>query len=485
MVESSPHIIRHVSLDLQYTGKVNGWEIQEEVKQWLNALIERLEYEFEKISKDGKWLSYDSLNIEIDANGNYWKDDAINHAVRQIVDKLQLKTLKSQENAIPSRQQHFTNIFLHYLQHGNLPWNAIDVSVGNWEQDVEKLFESIDAPIFLSFIVTIRNNASAIQRLVGTINPISLINALQRSSGLLETEQRKIIRDAIKLNAKLHLQNEAITKSILTYLLYAITGSEKLVVTTALLQQVQLDIPFKNAFDKQDFESKAFKTLQEISIQKMPVAKAIAKMESDVFHQNKKPLIKVKATDIRDSNIIGERIQKQHLEQPEYNQAEPIYISNAGLVIIAAYLPRLFQNLGWWKDNKWWDSNAAVCLVHYLSTGQPEMKEFELVLPKVLCGLQPEDAVDTTYFFLSEQIQQEAADLLASVIAYWSVLKDTSMDGLCGSFLLRDGKLWKNENKWYLTVEQKGYDMLLQQIPWNISMVQLPWMDEMLTINWM
>jgi hypothetical protein len=81
-------------------------------------------------------------------------------------------------------------------------------------------------------------------------------------------------------------------------------------------------------------------------------------------------------------------------------------------------------------------------------------------------------------------MQQEATDLLSSVISYWSVLKDTSIDGLRGSFLVRDGKLWKDENNWYLTVEQKGYDMLLQQIPWNISMIQLPWMDEMLRTNW-
>jgi hypothetical protein len=488
MSSVSTHIIRHVSLDLHYKGKVNGWEVQEEAKQWLNDLFNKLEPELEKISSDKTWLSLDSLNIEIDVHGGSWKEDAINHAARQILDKLQLQRLKISEetkNETHTTQQHFAAIYLHYLQYGHLPWNASHISNTYWEKQVEKLIDGMEANLLLSIIRILNNNGPAILRLVRSVSPGSMLNALQKNINVLETEQKKIIHDARTLIAiaKRHTKNEALTKSFFIYVLYTITKSAKLVVPLSILQEVQLDRSFERIFHKQDFASTAFKSLQEISLQQMPVAKAKEKIERDLYPQNKNELIESKSIADEKQKSKSKKAEKKWQEE-KVEISDAIYLSNAGLVIIAAYLARLFENLGWWKDNKWKERNAAVCLLQYIATGQPKMEEFELVLPKILCGLQPEDVIDPTYFFITEQMQQEVTDLLSSVITYWSVLKDTSIDGLRGSFLVRDGKLWKNENKWYLTVEQKGYDMLLQQIPWNISMIQLPWMDEMLTTNW-
>ena len=78
----------------------------------------------------------------------------------------------------------------------------------------------------------------------------------------------------------------------------------------------------------------------------------------------------------------------------------------------------------------------------------------------------------------------EANDLLLSVIEYWSILKDTTPDGLRESFLKRDGKLVFKNKEWLLQVEQKGYDMLLQHLPWNINMILLPWMKHLLKCEW-
>jgi hypothetical protein len=491
MSATLPNIIRHVSLDLQYKGKVNGWEIQEEAKQWLNDLFNKLEPELEKISGDKDWLQLDQVNIEIDVNGGHWKDDAINQAASQILDKLKLKrqmVFQETKNDVLSQQQHFGIIFLHYLKHGNLPWYANNLSAGNWEQEVEKLFDGIGATFFLQLNETLRENASAIQRLIRAVSAESLVNALQKNIDLLETEQKNIMQDAVSLivDAKQHTKKEALTKSIFTYFLYTITGSEMLAVPTSLLQEIQLDKAFESVLQKQFFASKAFISLQQISLQQIPVAQAKEKIEKDVYNLNENELNtgKENAGNQQESNIKKSDKNKLREEPFTNEQGEGIFLSNAGLVIIAAYLPRLFENLGWWKDHKWKDRNAAVCMVQYLATGQPVMEEFELVLPKVLCGMQPDEVIDPAYFLLTEQMQQEATGLLSSVISYWSVLKDTSTDGLRGSFLVRDGKLWKDENNWYLTVEKKGYDMLLQQIPWNISMIQLPWMDEMLRTNW-
>ncbi len=107
-----------------------------------------------------------------------------------------------------------------------------------------------------------------------------------------------------------------------------------------------------------------------------------------------------------------------------------------------------------------------------------------MVLAKILCGLHPAFPVNTTEFTITTEQIEEVNGVLNSIIEYWSVLKDTSVQGLQESFLLREGKVVYVNNQWLLIVEQKPYDMLLQQLPWNISMLQLPWMKDILITEW-
>ena len=79
---------------------------------------------------------------------------------------------------------------------------------------------------------------------------------------------------------------------------------------------------------------------------------------------------------------------------------------------------------------------------------------------------------------------KEADEMLQSLIEYWSVLKNTSVDGLRESFLKRSGKLSLKNKQWLLQIEQRSYDMLLQQLPWSISMIKLPWMANLLVTEW-
>jgi hypothetical protein len=91
--------------------------------------------------------------------------------------------------------------------------------------------------------------------------------------------------------------------------------------------------------------------------------------------------------------------------------------------------------------------------------------------------------VDTTVHLTTVE-KNEAKELLLSVIEYWAILKDTSAEGLQQSFLQRNGKLLFDNNEWLLQVEQKPYDMLLQNLPWNITITKLPWMKHMLKTEW-
>ena len=135
------------------------------------------------------------------------------------------------------------------------------------------------------------------------------------------------------------------------------------------------------------------------------------------------------------------------------------------------------------QDDQLTEIEKAVCLVHYLATGQESAAEFELGLIKILCGLK----IDTpahARIDITDLDRHESNELLLSVIEYWTVLKNTSVQGLRESFLQRNGKLTFNNNEWLLQVEQKPYDMLLESLPWNISLIKMSWMPYILRTEW-
>jgi hypothetical protein len=162
---------------------------------------------------------------------------------------------------------------------------------------------------------------------------------------------------------------------------------------------------------------------------------------------------------------------------------DAIYIRNSGLMILAPFLPVFFKRTGLLEKDAITDEAKAVLLLHYLATGCTTAAEYEVVLPKILCGLEPEHPVNLQRAW-QESWSAECRDLLLSVIEYWTVLKDTSAEGLQEAFIQRNGKLSRGEKEWLLQVEQKPYDMLLQQLPWNLSMIRLGWMKTMIRTEW-
>ena len=76
------------------------------------------------------------------------------------------------------------------------------------------------------------------------------------------------------------------------------------------------------------------------------------------------------------------------------------------------------------------------------------------------------------------------ADLLAAVVARWTALGATSVDGLRQAFLLRDGLLRRTDAGHALQVAPKAYDMLLDRLPWSIALVKLAWMPAPIHVAW-
>ncbi len=167
---------------------------------------------------------------------------------------------------------------------------------------------------------------------------------------------------------------------------------------------------------------------------------------------------------------------------------EPFYIANAGAIILWPFLGRYFQTLGLMEKNAFRDALArsrAIYLVQYLVTGVAEAPEPALLLNKILCGTPPEQPMESPTTVSEEEVAL-STQLLQGVIANWGKLGNTSIEALRESFLIREGRLLRNEsdNSWALTVSVKGYDMLLDALPWRLSMIRLPWMQTLLNVKW-
>jgi hypothetical protein len=179
----------------------------------------------------------------------------------------------------------------------------------------------------------------------------------------------------------------------------------------------------------------------------------------------------------------GARVHHAYGHASHPGQEQGIYIGNAGLVLLHPFLPRLFDALGVSGDRRLLQPGRALALLHFLASGQPQAPEYELALPKLLCQLPLTANVDAG-IVLDAAACDEAQALLAAVIGHWTALRDTSPDGLRGTFLLRPGKLSMRDGEWLLQVETQGADVLLGELPWGISAIQLPWMERILWVEW-
>lgn len=165
---------------------------------------------------------------------------------------------------------------------------------------------------------------------------------------------------------------------------------------------------------------------------------------------------------------------------------EDIYIDNAGLVILAPYLPRFFDMLGLITGKEFKDRENAergVHLLQYLLDESTSSFEYQLVLNKLLCGITAGKPI-IRGIDIKEAERAAAESLLAGVIANWPILKSTSIAGLRESFIQRQAHLQRKDDVWKLLVESKPYDMLLDELPWSFKTIKFPWMEHPIHVDW-
>jgi len=170
----------------------------------------------------------------------------------------------------------------------------------------------------------------------------------------------------------------------------------------------------------------------------------------------------------------------------------PIYIDNAGVVMLAPYLPQFFDRLGVLGQTEAGTAappqgieaaSRAVHMLQYLVEGRTDRPEPVLVLNKLLAGLPPETPIEAVYR-PSEADQAMCLGLLRAAIRTWGVIDNSTPDALQEAFLQRPGRLERGDARWTLTVERKTLDVLMDRLPWGFSVVLHPWMKEPVHVTW-
>jgi hypothetical protein len=469
------HIVKNTVLDLHYNGNADALALQQDAKEWIYDLLNHIEQSFDAVADDSL-LVLEELTVDVSVNQKDWKQEATQQVLKQLREKVQTTAAQqlnaSADEPLKIKQLRNGQVLLFYLEYGFLPWNAAVKSVVELEQQLLQDGFSTDSSIIKSLLKLLHHSPWSSIRL-----------AEQFSAGFLSASVQKII----------HAENvsKETANDLRQVFETALTSDGKNESFALLLQLLPEIFSFNQSDEKKFYDwQQQFAAVIHTNPSFQKKWQRLV-FESDIFRKLQSHLDTLVSTSLPISNqkqtaeklIDGVRDDKKLQEEPVISK-DAIYVSNAGLVIAAPFLPALFNRLGIAKDTVITNKDAAVCVTHYLCTGNHEIEEYELILPKILCGLHPSFPVRTNDFLMTSETETEVNSMLSSIVEHWSVLKDTSVPGLQESFLRREGKLEFNKNRWLLTVEQKPYDMLLKQLPWNISMLQLSWMQHMLITEW-
>ncbi len=166
----------------------------------------------------------------------------------------------------------------------------------------------------------------------------------------------------------------------------------------------------------------------------------------------------------------------------------PRFVHNAGLVLLAPFMPRLFAAAGLLDESKRWfrdrDSQIrGIFLLQYAAFGEGAFPEYELELNKLLTGFRTGVPIPKE-LALSDGEKNLVKGMLGGVLQHWEKLQHSSVAALRESFLQRDGRLFENDETMQLHVAAKAFDMLLDTLPWKFNVIRHPWMECGIYVTW-
>lgn len=171
----------------------------------------------------------------------------------------------------------------------------------------------------------------------------------------------------------------------------------------------------------------------------------------------------------------------------EQRSGETVTVEDAGLVLLWPFLSGFFETLDLLTPKRRWRDAAAphraAILLDHLARGTLIAEEADMPLIKLLVGL-PTQAVLDAGAPLDPEERAACDTFFKAILEHFAPLGRLTLEGLRGSWLLRPGLLERRDGLPLLRIERRGYDLLMERLPWPREWVRLPWMVEPLRVEW-
>jgi hypothetical protein len=511
------HQVKKQLFELTLSQRKDAYRVQQLVSEhYRTHIIQLLEKVFDELAPPDDILRIDKLEIDLgiiherEIETRRWEDLLFKKLSEQL--SLMMQNRESfPELTVLEKHESIADQWLHYMQHGYLPYNATKTD-REWLLQVLTAFAS-DYRSITALRALIHGSDIATERIILQHNVSFLVALLE---ALCSTSQKSIPVLIEELTDILEWQNQLKEDKI--------EGGRKGISLQVWSRVLQVAARRSMPMDETNL---IYHLIEYFSIgiavhQHIPVKYFSKKRKTGLIfrqiingikrqNENEKretgigtPASKIAGIDITiplnspKSNPSAEKdipfekpsvFESGHLMNEgrvEREKEESIYVKNAGMVLIHPFLLRFFSNLSLIENEEFVTAEShqrALVLLHFLATGEMEVEEHALVTAKLLCGYPLHKPVQKQFDLTAEE-KDECELLIKNIVGQWDILGNTSADGLRQGFLQREGKFSSDKGKQTLYIEPQAIDLLLDYIPWSISMVKLPWMNDILWIEW-
>lgn len=517
----SQHLIHRQILNLRYS---NLEQAKSDLEIWkqrnehliLPAILEVLD----ELEIPGKTVRIPKLEIDLGTLYGKFDSDGLKKKLKELLrdkilaDSPELKSWQLEKkyiiesNRLLSDEERAVELLLFLLEKGRKPWWAIPSQKSGIQFLSIKLQEE-ENPVWKNWLLNGNAPTNSLERLANHLDYREILSLIfwgfpeKKESILSYLEKwrfglvpevlsiaefhRKIVESLVLAAfSKEAPSKKRFQKALRDYIFSPSTKpTQNITSTITMLARFveELTLEGSNEVVLQKVLNKWIQNSREVGISQMEIKKYLpAKDYSAIF--NNSPILDEEVT----SQILNEKqikLPRRQVEM-ELEKDESIPISNAGLILTGAFLPHFFKDLGL-VDHKNFVSesaqNRAALILEYLLKKEEKFEESELLLNKILCGIEPNRPIPVIFSPTEKEIEC-CQNLLDSMVTHWSALKSTSGKTMAKSFFPREGLLKKTDRGYSLYINRLPIDILLNRLPWTISILKLSWMQETLFTEW-
>lgn len=402
--------------------------------------------------------------------------------------------ISNKSNSAASTSEIQEKILVYYLSQGVLPWWAADPEpdlekilsnlISEHPERIKKTLKKLSKLAFKRIAIEFSKN---LHKKLGALLGEGLVAA---QTTICSESSSNFANEIIRIRGELLNLIESIKDSI--YFMTELTAAERDIKQLICGLRPQELLNLYRSLKLSTVFRKEFKELAEvISTVEKGLRQQKIVLKSHVFAYTKtSDLIDNDETDSVSVSSAYKELKKQEkkclhaldiqVSIPSELPPEGLLIENAGLVIIAPYLPMLFDGLGLTTPEGQFITKKtaykAVLILHKLSGGRSVKTVNNSPLNKLLAGLRFDESIPVTTR-ISAKETLEIENLLSSVLSNWGALKSSSIRALQLNFFRRKGKLCENTDHHCLTVERKDFDLLIERMPWPFKLIRYPWFN--------